>query len=86
MFAIVDEIESYLKDKKSNIHVAIMGCGVNGPGEAKNTDIGIAGGKEGGLLFKKGEIIKNVKQDDIISVLKDEIDKFILEENLLEEK
>src|SRR5690606_1594021 len=59
MLEIVDEIESFL-DSLNNpkIKVAIMGCAVNGPGEAKDADIGIAGGRNGALLFKKGEIIK----------------------------
>ena len=54
-----------------------MGCAVNGPGEARNADIGIAGGVKEGLLFKKGEIIKKVKQEDIVNVLKEEIIKMI---------
>lgn len=80
MFDIVNEIETYLKDKHSNIHVAIMGCGVNGPGEAKGADLGVAGGKDGGMLFKKGEIIRPLKQEEIIDVLKQEIDIFIANE------
>ena len=52
-------------------------AGVNGPEEAKHADIGIAGGKNCGLLFKKGEIIKKVKQEDIVKVLKEEILKMI---------
>ena len=52
-----------------------MGCAVNGPGEAKHADIGIAGGVNEGLLIKKGEIIRKVKQDDIIEELKKEIIK-----------
>ena len=59
----------------SNITVAIMGCAVNGPGEAKHADIGIAGGVNEGLLIKKGEIIRKVKQDDIVEELKKEIIK-----------
>ena len=82
MFEIVNEIEAYLKDKKSNIHVAIMGCGVNGPGEAKAADLGIAGGKDAGVLFKKGEIIKKVNQEDMVSELKKEIASFINEEKI----
>lgn len=82
MFGIIEEIEKYLQDKKSNIHIAIMGCPVNGPGEAKMADIGLAGGKDGGILFKKGEIIKTIHQDEMIEELKKEIDLFILEENL----
>ena len=50
-----------------------MGCAVNGPGEASQADIGIAGGIKEGLLFKKGEIIRKVKQEEIVNVLKEEI-------------
>ena len=52
-----------------------MGCAVNGPGEAREADIGIAGGIKEGLLFKKGEIIKKIPQEKIVEVLKEEIDK-----------
>lgn len=82
MFPIVDEIEQYLTNIKSDVKVAIMGCAVNGPGEAKSADIGFAGAKDGGILFKKGEIIRPVQQDEIISVLKHEIDEFVEEEKL----
>ena len=57
----------------SNITVAVMGCAVNGPGEAKNADIGIAGGIKEGLLFKKGKIIRKIPQDKIVEELKKEI-------------
>ncbi|MNL38369.1 4-hydroxy-3-methylbut-2-en-1-yl diphosphate synthase [compost metagenome] len=50
-----------------------MGCAVNGPGEARNADIGIAGGVQEGLIFKKGEIIKKVNQEEIVDTLKKEI-------------
>ncbi len=73
MIPIAKEIEKFLQGIESNITVAIMGCPVNGPGEAKEADIGIAGGLKQGMLFKKGEIIKKVKQEDIIDVLKEEI-------------
>ena len=53
-----------------------MGCAVNGPGEAKHADIAIAGGKEEGLLIKKGKIIEKLPQDQIVSRLKKEIDEF----------
>ena len=52
-----------------------MGCAVNGPGEAREADIGIAGGKDFGLIFRKGEIRKKVKEEDIIEELMSEIDK-----------
>ena len=75
MLPIVDEIEKYLETIDKNIDVAIMGCPVNGPLEAKRADIGVAGGKDCALLFKKGEIIKSIPQEDIAKVLKEEIDK-----------
>ncbi len=73
MVPVVKEIEEFLKTINSNITVAIMGCPVNGPQEAKRADIGIAGGKEKGLLFKKGEMIKSVDQKDLVNTLKEEI-------------
>lgn len=82
MFDVVDEIEKYLDNKKTNIHVAIMGCGVNGPGEAKAADIGIAGGKKQAMLFKKGEIIRMIKEENMVDELKKEIDEFIANENI----
>lgn len=77
LIPIAKEVENFLQTIESDITVAVMGCAVNGPGEAKNADIGIAGGINEGLLFKKGEIIKKVKQDDIVQVLKDEIMKMV---------
>lgn len=52
-----------------------MGCAVNGPGEAREADIGVAGGDGMGLLFKKGEIVKRIPEDEIVSTLLEEIDK-----------
>lgn len=73
---VVNEIEEYLKTVNKDITVAIMGCAVNGPGEAKHADIAIAGGRNEGLLIKRGEIIEKLKQDEIVPKLKEEIDKF----------
>lgn len=73
LIPIAKEIEKFLQGLNANITVAIMGCAVNGPGEAREADIGIAGGKNEGLLFKKGEIIKKVPQSEIIDTLKNEI-------------
>ena len=70
---IAKEIEEFLQEIESDITVAVMGCPVNGPGEAKEADIGIAGGKKEGILFKKGQIIKKIPQEEIIGVLKREI-------------
>ena len=66
--------------KGKSIKVALMGCVVNGPGEAKECDIGIAGGKGEAVLFKKGEIIKKIKEEEIISTLLVEIDELIKNE------
>ena len=77
LIPIAKEIESFLQTINADITVAIMGCAVNGPGEAREADIGIAGGKNDGLLFKKGEIIRKIKQEDMIGELKEEIMKII---------
>lgn len=76
MLPIVKEMEQYLETINKNITVAIMGCPVNGPGEAKDADIGVAGGKDSAILFKHGEIIKTIPQDKIVEILKEEIEKW----------
>ena len=73
LIPIAKEIEDFLNTINANITVAIMGCAVNGPGEAKHADIGIAGGVNEGLLIKKGKIIRKVKQENIVDELKKEI-------------
>ena len=75
LIPIANEMEDFLNTIHANITVAIMGCAVNGPGEAKHADIAIAGGVKEGLLIKKGEIIRKVKQEDMVNVLKEEIIK-----------
>lgn len=77
LIPIAKEVENFLQTIEKDITVAVMGCAVNGPGEAKEADIGIAGGIKEGLLFKKGEIIKKVPQEKIVEVLKEEIMKMI---------
>ena len=77
LIPVANEIEDFLNTIHADITVAIMGCAVNGPGEAKHADIGIAGGVKEGLLIKKGKVIKKVKQEDMVQVLKDEILKMI---------
>ena len=77
MIPIAKEIEKFLKTIESNITVAIMGCAVNGPGEAREADIGIAGGNGEAILFKKGEIIRKIKEENIVKELKEEILKMI---------
>ena len=75
MLPIAEEIEKYLETINKKIDVAIMGCPVNGPQEASRADIGVAGGKDCAILFKKGKIIKTIPQNDIVSTLKEEIEK-----------
>ncbi len=75
LIKIAEEVENKLSKLDKNIKVAVMGCVVNGPGEAREADIGIAGGKGEGLIFKKGEIIKKVKEEDLVEELLKEIDK-----------
>ena len=72
---LATQAEERLRNYKKNITVAIMGCAVNGPGEAKEANIGIAGGNGVGLIFKKGEIIKKIPEKDLINELVKEIEK-----------
>lgn len=81
LIPIAKEMEDFLKDIHLDITVAIMGCTVNGPGEARHADIGIAGGVGEGLLIKHGEIVKRVKQEDMVQTLKDEILKMVEEKS-----
>lgn len=75
LISLANEAQERLADCKKNITVAIMGCVVNGPGEAREADIGIAGGKGEGLIFKKGEIIHKLPENQLIDKLCEEIDK-----------
>lgn len=74
LISIATKVENRLRDCNKNIKVAVMGCAVNGPGEAKEADIGIAGGDGVGLIFKKGEIIKKVPEDKLIEELIKEVE------------
>jgi len=73
LIGLADAVETMVQDIHLNIKVAVMGCIVNGPGEAKEADIGIAGGKGEGLLIKKGEIVKKVPEELLLEVLKEEL-------------
>ena len=70
LISLAKKVENEFSSMEKNIKIAVMGCVVNGPGEAKEADYGVAGGKGEGLLFKKGKIIKKVKEEDIITELK----------------
>lgn len=75
LIRIANEVEQRLAGCRKNIKVAVMGCVVNGPGEAREADIGIAGGDGVGLLFKKGQIIRKVPEDQLVECLLQEIDQ-----------
>ncbi|MCR1849741.1 flavodoxin-dependent (E)-4-hydroxy-3-methylbut-2-enyl-diphosphate synthase [Paraclostridium sordellii] len=76
LISVVNEVEEKINKVDKDITVAIMGCAVNGPGEAKEADIGIAGGKGEGLLFKKGEIIRKINGDKLVDELLAEIENY----------
>ena len=73
LIGLANQVERMVADIPLNLKVAVMGCAVNGPGEAKEADIGIAGGIGEGLLIKKGEIIRKVPESELLSVLRDEL-------------
>lgn len=75
MIPIAREVERRLEGCTKPITVAVMGCVVNGPGEARAADVGIAGGDGEGLVFCKGEILYKVPQDKLVDALMDEIDR-----------
>jgi len=74
LIGLASKVENYLHGVDKNITVAVMGCAVNGPGEAREADIGIAGGNGEGLIFKKGEIIKKVAEENLLEELIKEIE------------
>jgi (E)-4-hydroxy-3-methylbut-2-enyl-diphosphate synthase len=76
LFDVVAQVESRVQRFKSPIKIAIMGCVVNGPGEAREADIGIAGGRGVGILFKKGKVIRKVPEADLVEVLMQEIERY----------
>jgi (E)-4-hydroxy-3-methylbut-2-enyl-diphosphate synthase len=73
------EVEEEFKGLNEEIHIAVMGCEVNGPGEARAADIGVAGGRGLGLVFKNGEVIRKVAEKDIVKAMREEVDTFIAE-------
>ena len=75
MIPIAEELERRLADCKKNITVAVMGCVVNGPGEASAADIGVAGGKGEGMIFRKGKILYKVPQEKLVDALMEETKK-----------
>lgn len=74
LIGLANQVEALVQNYPLNIKVAVMGCVVNGPGEAKEADLGIAGGKGEGLLIKKGEVIKKLPEDQLLTALKEELE------------
>ena len=81
LFGLVNRVEQALYGIEASPKVAIMGCVVNGPGEAKEADVGIAGGRGQGILFKKGELVKKVPEEELAEVLVEEVEKIVEEYN-----
>ena len=79
LFDIVEKVEAGLQGITASPKVAVMGCVVNGPGEAKEADIGIAGGRGQGILFKKGELVKKIPAEELAEVLIREVKNLVLE-------
>jgi len=82
LFGLAEEVESFIQTMQSPLKVAVMGCVVNGPGEAREADIGVAGGHGVGIIFKKGEIIKKVSEEQLLPVFMKELKKMEEERRL----
>lgn len=80
LIGLATKVEKLVEDYPLDIKVAVMGCAVNGPGEAREADLGVAGGIGEGLLIKKGEIIRKVPEEQLLSALKEELDNWTGEE------
>ena len=76
LIGLATKVERLVEDYPLDIKVAVMGCAVNGPGEAREADLGVAGGESEGLLFKKGEILRKVPEEQLLDALKEELDNW----------
>ena len=76
LIGLANKVEELVRGYDLDIKVAVMGCAVNGPGEAREADLGVAGGDGEGLIFKKGEILKKVPEEELLSALKTELDNY----------
>jgi (E)-4-hydroxy-3-methylbut-2-enyl-diphosphate synthase len=84
LIKVAEEVEKRLTGIDKPLTVAVMGCVVNGPGEAREADLGIAGGKGEGLLFRKGEVLRKVPENELADALMAEVEKLLKEESLKE--
>jgi (E)-4-hydroxy-3-methylbut-2-enyl-diphosphate synthase len=82
---LAKQVEDEFRTLNEEIHIAVMGCEVNGPGEARAADIGVAGGRGIGLIFKNGEVIRKVPEKDIVSAMREEVDKYLAERKAAKE-
>src|SRR5213592_1634558 len=76
---LAKEVEDEFRGLNEEIHIAVMGCEVNGPGEARAADIGVAGGRGIGLIFKNGEVVRKVAEKDIVKAMREEVDRLVAE-------
>ncbi|HTP79500.1 MAG TPA: flavodoxin-dependent (E)-4-hydroxy-3-methylbut-2-enyl-diphosphate synthase [Bacteroidota bacterium] len=76
LFKVMAQLEEKLAGVKKPVKIAVLGCVVNGPGEASEADIGIAAGKGVGILYRKGEMVKRIKEDEIVATVLEEVEKF----------
>ena len=76
LIELAEKVNNMVKGIDKPLKIAIMGCAVNGPGEAREADLGIAGGSGKGIVFKNGRIIRNVREDALLEALMEEIDKY----------
>jgi (E)-4-hydroxy-3-methylbut-2-enyl-diphosphate synthase len=79
LIAVAEEVERRLRDLPEPLTVAVMGCAVNGPGEAREADIGLAGGEGQGLLFRSGEVVRKVPQAEMVEALVEEVQSLLAE-------
>ena len=86
LFNIVEEVEKALLETSSKVKIAIMGCVVNGPGEAKEADIGIAGADGSGILFRRGKVVKKFPQEKLVEVLLAEVEAYELKERQVQNR
>jgi (E)-4-hydroxy-3-methylbut-2-enyl-diphosphate synthase len=82
---LAKEVEDEFRGLNEEIHIAVMGCEVNGPGEARAADIGVAGGRGIGLIFKGGEVIRKVPESEIVTAMREEVDRFLAERRAAKE-
>ncbi len=86
LFSLAEKVERYVQTMESKLKVAVMGCVVNGPGEAKEADIGVAGGNGVGIIFKKGKLYKKVAEDELMDVFLAELEKMEKEQTCKSKK